>query len=67
MANVRRVLAFVLLLAGVTLVFLGLTRALGLTPLGVLVSVVAIAALLYHRRHLVRRAGPTNARDFSGR
>jgi hypothetical protein len=47
MTNVKRVLAFVLLLVGVTLVFLGLTRALGFTPLGVLVSVVAIAALLF--------------------
>jgi hypothetical protein len=47
MANLRSVLAFVLLLVGVTLVFLGLTRALGFTPLGVLVSVVAIAALLF--------------------
>ena len=47
MANVRPVLAFVLLLVGVTLVFLGLTQALGFTPLGVLVSVVAIAALLF--------------------
>jgi hypothetical protein len=47
MANLRSVLAFVLLLVGVTLVFLGLTRALGFTPLGVLVSIVAIAALLF--------------------
>jgi hypothetical protein len=47
MAKVRPVLAFVLLLAGVTLVFLGLTRALGFTLPGVLVSVVAIAALLF--------------------
>ena len=47
MANARAVLAFVLLLVGVTLVFLGLTRALGFTLLGVLVSVVAIAALLF--------------------
>lgn len=47
MANVRQVLAFVLLLAGFTLVFLGLTRALGVTPLGILVSVVAVAALLF--------------------
>jgi hypothetical protein len=47
MANVRAIVAFVLLLVGVTLVFLGLTRALGFTPLGVLVSVVAIAALLF--------------------
>lgn len=47
MANVRQVLAFVLLLAGFTLVFLGLTRALGVTPLGIFVSVVAVAALLF--------------------
>ena len=47
MANVRQVLAVVLLIAGFTLVFLGLTRALGVTPLGILVSVVAVVALLF--------------------
>jgi hypothetical protein len=47
MSNLRRVLAFVLLLVGVTLVFVGLTRAVGFTPLGIMVSVVAIAALLF--------------------
>jgi hypothetical protein len=47
MGNVSRLLAFVLLLAGGTLVFLGLTRAMGLTPFGILVSVVAIGALLF--------------------
>lgn len=47
MPNPRRVLAFVLLLVGITLVFVGLSRALGFTPLGVMVSVVAIAALLF--------------------
>jgi hypothetical protein len=47
MANVRSVVAVILLLVGVTLMFLGLTRALGFTPLGVLVSAIAIAALLF--------------------
>ena len=46
MANARRPLPSVLLLIGVVLIFLGLTRALGITPSGVLVSVVAIGALL---------------------
>ena len=46
MANVRRPLAFVLLLGGVALIFLGLTRAVGVTRSGVLVSLVAIGALL---------------------
>ena len=46
MANVRRPLAVVLLLVGVALISLGLTRALGITPSGVLVSLAAIGALL---------------------
>jgi hypothetical protein len=47
MATIRPFLAFVLLFVGVVLVFLGLTRGLGITPYSVLVSIVAIAALLY--------------------
>ena len=46
MASVRQPLPFVLLPVGVALIFLGLTRALGITPYGVLVSLVAISALL---------------------
>ena len=46
MANVRRPLPFVLLLGGVALISVGLTRALGITPYGVVVSLVAIGALL---------------------
>ena len=37
---------FVLLLVGVTLISVGLTRSLGNTPYGILISVVAIGALL---------------------
>jgi hypothetical protein len=47
MAHLQRLIAFALLSLGVALVFLGLTRSLGFTPGSVLVSVVAIAALLY--------------------
>ena len=46
MANVKRLLCFVLLLVGVALIFMGLTRARGITPYGVLVSLVAIGGLL---------------------
>jgi hypothetical protein len=46
MAIVRRPLPFVLLLVGVALISLGLARALGITPYGVLVSIAAIGALL---------------------
>jgi hypothetical protein len=46
MANVRRALPFVLLLVGVALIFLGLARALGITPYGLLVSLAAIGAVL---------------------
>ena len=46
MANVRRALPFVLLLVGVALISLGLARALGITPYGLVVSLAAIAALL---------------------
>jgi hypothetical protein len=47
MAHPKRLIAFTLLCLGMALVFLGLTRSLGFTPWSVLVSVVAIAALLY--------------------
>jgi hypothetical protein len=47
MPNLSRVVAFVLLLIGITLVFVGLTRAVGFTPLGIVVSLVAIAGLLF--------------------
>ena len=47
MAHLRRFASFALLILGVTLVFLGLTRSLGVTPASVLASVAAIAALLY--------------------
>jgi len=46
MANVRRPLPFVLLLIGVALIYVGLVRALGITPYGVLVGVAATGALL---------------------
>ena len=47
MPNVQRFASVTLLVLGVALVFLGLTRSLGVTPLGVIASVAAIAALLY--------------------
>jgi hypothetical protein len=47
MANVKRIIAFVLVLVGITLVSLGLTRALGFTPVGMVVGVATIAALLF--------------------
>jgi hypothetical protein len=47
MAIVRRLFTFVLPVVGVALVFLGLTRALGITPYGVLVSLAAVVALLF--------------------
>ena len=47
MAIVSRRFTFVLPVVGIALVFLGLTRALGITPHGVLVSLAAIAALLF--------------------
>jgi hypothetical protein len=47
MAHLQRFVSFALLILGVTLVFLGLTRSLGVTPVSVLASVAAIAALLY--------------------
>ena len=47
MTLTRRVTATVLLLAGVALVFGGLTSALGRSPAGILASLAAIAGLLY--------------------
>ena len=47
MPNLQRFASVTLLILGVALVFLGLTRSLGVTPLGVIASVAAIAALLY--------------------
>jgi hypothetical protein len=47
MAHLRRFVSVALLILGVTLVFLGLTRSLGVTLASVLASVAAIAALLY--------------------
>ena len=46
MASVRRALPVVLLIVGVSLISLALTRALGPAPYGLLVSLVAIGALL---------------------
>lgn len=47
MRHVQRFVSAALLMLGVALVFLGLTRSLGFTALGVIASVAAIAALLY--------------------
>src|SRR5687767_9853514 len=47
MRHVQRFVSATLLILGVALVFLGLTRSLGFTALGVIASVAAIAALLY--------------------
>jgi hypothetical protein len=47
MAHLQRFVSFALLILGVALVFLGLTRSLGVTPASVLASVAAVAALLY--------------------
>jgi hypothetical protein len=47
MRLVKRALSSLLLAAGIVLVFAGLSTALGFTPLGMLASVAAIAALLY--------------------
>jgi hypothetical protein len=47
MAHLQRFVSVALLILGVTLVFLGLTKSLGVTPVSVLASAAAIAALLY--------------------
>jgi hypothetical protein len=47
MPDVKRFVSVALLIPGVGLVFLGLTRSLGFTLVSVLASVAAIAALLY--------------------
>lgn len=47
MRQVKRALSSLLLAAGIVVVFAGLSAALGFTPLGMLASVGAIAALLY--------------------
>jgi len=47
MVLLQRLVSLVLLMAGVALVFVGLTRSLGLTPAAALASAAAIAALLY--------------------
>jgi hypothetical protein len=47
MRHVQRFVSVALLMLGVALVFLGLMRSVGFTPLGVIASVAAIAALLY--------------------
>lgn len=46
-ARSRRLASSLLLAGGIVLVFAGLSAALGFTPLGMLASVGAIAALLY--------------------
>ena len=47
MSNLKRAIAQALLILGVALVFLGLINALGVTPRNLLVSLVAIGAVLY--------------------
>jgi hypothetical protein len=47
MRLVKRAVSSVLLACGIVLVFFGLSAALGFTPVGVVASVAAIAALLY--------------------
>lgn len=47
MRQVKRALSSVLLASGVVLVYVGLSTALGFTPMGIVASVAAIAALLY--------------------
>jgi hypothetical protein len=58
MAHLQRLVSFALLILGVALVFLGLTRSLGVTPISVLASVAAIAALLYTGGVWFGSAGP---------
>jgi hypothetical protein len=47
MAYAKRALSIVLLAAGVVLVFAGLNLAVGFSPIGVISSAAAVAALLY--------------------
>jgi hypothetical protein len=47
MVSAKRLASSLLLAAGIVLVFMGLNTALGFTVIGMLASVVAIAALLY--------------------
>jgi hypothetical protein len=47
MAHLKRLVASVLLAAGMLLVFGGLSAAVGFTPSGIVASIAVIAALLY--------------------
>jgi len=47
MGPAKRIMSSVLLAGGVVLVFIGLSRSLGFSALAIVISIVAIAALLY--------------------